>query len=417
MRTFPRTARRRWAGAVVATALAIGALTAPLASADDDLKDRKKHVESRIRSASHDLDESSGQYRRAAARFEAAQAELDQATSAYDAARVKLQVARVRDQEMQDKLDAAVARLDQAQADLDAGQVAVTDQQDNLSDTVVDIYQGENSDLVAVSSFLNSQTTEQLTRQEELQNVMVGREAQAYDSLRAAEVLLQVREDQVSDARDEVAVQREQAAEHLVEMNELSDQAKAARAHYWDVVRTTREAKQDAAAAKRSDAAKLAQLKKQEQRIQERIMRAAARSRGGYHGDAGGFLTPPVQGPVTSPFGWRVHPIYGYWGLHDGTDFAVSCGEGMVAVADGTVLSRYWSDVYGNRLYVGLGRVNGHYLTAVYNHATGYRVSVGEHVSRGEVVGYVGSTGWSTGCHLHFTLLVDGKAVDPMNWM
>ena len=318
---------------------------------------------------------------------------------------------------MQDKLDAAEARLEQAQADLDTGQTAVTDQRDNLSDTVVDIYQGENSDLVAVSSFLNSQTTEQLTRQEELQNVMVGREAQAYDSLRAAEVLLQVREDQVSEAKDAVAVQREAAAEHLVEMNKLSAEARDARAHYWDVVHTTREAKQAAAAAKRKDAAALARLKRQEQQIKERIMRAAARARGGYHGTSGGFLTPPVQGPVTSPFGYRMHPIYHYWGLHDGTDFGVSCGEGMVAAADGTVLQKYYSSVYGNRLYVGLGRVNGHYLTAVYNHATGYRVGVGDHVSRGEVVGYVGSTGWSTGCHLHFTILQDGKAVDPMNYL
>jgi murein DD-endopeptidase MepM/ murein hydrolase activator NlpD len=417
VRTFPRTARRRWAGAVVATVVALGALTVPLANADDHLKDRKKQVHSKVRSATHDLDESSGRYRRAASRYEAATAELDRARSAYDAARVKLEVARVRDQEMQDKLDAAVARLEQAQADLDAGEVAVTDQRDNLSDTIVNIYQGENSDLVAVSSFLSSQTTEQLTRQEELQNVMVGREARAYDDLRAAEVLLQVREEQVADARDAVAVQRQEAADHLVEMHQLSAEARAARAHYRDVVHTARDAKQAAAAAKQKDAAVLQRLKAQEQRIKERIMRAAARTRGGYQGSAGGFLTPPVQGPVTSPFGYRMHPIYHYWGLHDGTDFGVSCGEGMVAVADGTVLQKYYSSVYGNRLYVGLGNVNGHYLVAVYNHATGYRVGVGEHVSRGEVVGYVGSTGWSTGCHLHFTILQDGTAVDPMKYL
>ena len=131
----------------------------------------------------------------------------------------------------------------------------------------------------------------------------------------------------------------------------------------------------------------------------------------------GGFLLPPVTGPVTSPFGYRIHPIYHYWGLHDGTDFGVSCGEGMRAAADGTVLSRYWSDVYGNRLYIDVGKVNGHNLTVVYNHATSYRVNVGDHVTRGEIVGYVGSTGWSTGCHLHFTVLQDGTAVDPMNYL
>jgi murein DD-endopeptidase MepM/ murein hydrolase activator NlpD len=140
-------------------------------------------------------------------------------------------------------------------------------------------------------------------------------------------------------------------------------------------------------------------------------------SHGGYHGSTNGLLVKPVDGPVTSPYGWRIHPIYHYWGLHDGTDFGVSCGEGMRAVASGTVVARYWSDVYGNRLYLSLGNINGHNVTAVYNHASGYRVGVGQHVSQGEVVGYVGSTGWSTGCHLHFTLLVDGTAVDPMKWL
>ena len=120
---------------------------------------------------------------------------------------------------------------------------------------------------------------------------------------------------------------------------------------------------------------------------------------------------------MTSPFGYRIHPIYHYWGLHDGTDFGVSCGEPMRAVAGGTVIARYWSDVYGNRLYLNLGQINGQNITAVYNHATSYRVSVGDHVNQGDVVGYVGSTGWSTGCHLHFTILVNGTAVDPMNWL
>jgi murein DD-endopeptidase MepM/ murein hydrolase activator NlpD len=66
---------------------------------------------------------------------------------------------------------------------------------------------------------------------------------------------------------------------------------------------------------------------------------------------------------------------------------------------------------------VDVGKVNGHNLTVVYNHATSYRVGVGDEVDRGEVVGYAGDTGWSTGCHLHFTVLQDGTAVDPMTYL
>ena len=128
-------------------------------------------------------------------------------------------------------------------------------------------------------------------------------------------------------------------------------------------------------------------------------------------------LLRPVPGIVTSAYGYRRHPIYGYWGLHDGTDFGVSCGENMRAIAGGKVIAKFWSNVYGNRLYLSLGNINGKNVTAVYNHATSYRVSIGDRVSQGETVGYVGSTGWSTGCHLHFTILVNGTAVDPMQWL
>ncbi|MCY7396800.1 MAG: M23 family metallopeptidase, partial [Nocardioides sp.] len=132
---------------------------------------------------------------------------------------------------------------------------------------------------------------------------------------------------------------------------------------------------------------------------------------------AEGPLLAPVTGRVTSAFGFRRHPIYGYWGLHDGTDFGVACGEGLRASGDGTVLSTVYSSVYGNRLYLDLGIVGGRSLTVVYNHLSGYAKSAGDVVSRGQVVGYVGSTGWSTGCHLHYMVLVDGEPVDPATYL
>jgi murein DD-endopeptidase MepM/ murein hydrolase activator NlpD len=112
-----------------------------------------------------------------------------------------------------------------------------------------------------------------------------------------------------------------------------------------------------------------------------------------------------------------MHPIYHYWGLHDGTDFHAPCGTHLRAAGAGHVISEVWSDVYGHRLYLDLGRVNGKNMTVVYNHASSYRVGTGARVSRGETLGYAGTTGWSTGCHLHFTVLLDGNPVDPMHYM
>ena len=181
---------------------------------------------------------------------------------------------------------------------------------------------------------------------------------------------------------------------------------------------TRADARRAAFAAKLKDRKALNRLKKQEARIKQRILAAARASRGSsISAQPSGFLQRPVAGPVTSSFGYRTHPIYKYWGMHDGTDFGVACREPLKASGTGTVIAKYYSEVYGNRLYLSLGRVNGKSLTVVYNHAYGYRYDVGDRVARGAVVGTVGSTGWSTGCHLHFTVLVAGKAVDPMNWL
>ncbi len=215
------------------------------------------------------------------------------------------------------------------------------------------------------------------------------------------------------------------AAQQLVtvqDLKEKADQAANAALLAQDAVTVTvaarEKAERKAERARREALEELAKLKRKEERIKQQILAAAAADHStGYVGNDDGFLLSPVDGPVTSSFGYRVHPIYGYWGLHDGTDFGVSCGASMRAVSDGKVLSRYYTSVYGNRLYLDVGKVNGHNLTVVYNHATAYRVSVGQNVSRGETVGYVGSTGWSTGCHLHFTVLQDGDPVDPMNYL
>lgn len=420
MRLFPRTARPRLAAATVACALAVGGLAVPLASAgprDQDLDDRKKHAEEQVRHAEHELDESSSRLRRAQAAVDSAVRELDDARADYRSASTRLAAAEVRDQEMQEKLDAAEDRLVDAQTDLAEGQADLEDQRLHLTDTITDIYEAGDPQLLAFSTLLQADSTADLTRQEALNDAIVGREARAYDDLHAAEVLLQVRENEVESARDDVEGQRVDAAEHLVTMEALLQETQDARERVRASVDSARAARTEAASARQADMAALQAAKRRENKIKQMILAAAARARGGYTGSTSGLLIRPVPGYVTSPFGYREHPIYHYWGLHDGTDFGVSCGEGMKAVASGTVISRYYSSVYGNRLYLSLGQINGKNVTAVYNHASGYRYGVGDRVQQGDVVGYVGNTGWSTGCHLHFSILVNGTPVEPMNWI
>jgi murein DD-endopeptidase MepM/ murein hydrolase activator NlpD len=434
VRSFPRIGCRRTAAVAAAIAVAVGALTVPSGpqAQAGELRDKQRTVHRKVERANHELEESSGRLRRATQALSRAREQLTEARAELGDVRAKLAVAQQRDEEMKAELAAAEARLAQAQADVATGKDARDTQHDVVVDSIISIYEQGDPDLLAFTSILQAQTPSDITRRREANSSLVTRQDNEYDDLRAAEVLLQVHEDEVTDATAEVAEQRKAAAEHLVEMQALTQQALEAKDRVIVFVGSRKEAEAAAARAKKLDRAALRKLKKQEAHIQkliqeqirkarERARRKAARkaakaNHGGPPVETNGLLMRPVNGPVTSPFGYRMHPIYHYWGLHDGVDFGASCGVPLYAVNGGTVMTEYYSSVWGNRIYLNLGLVNGKFITVVYNHLTSYNVGSGAHVSRGDVIGYVGTTGWSTGCHLHFTVMENGNPVDPMQY-
>lgn len=139
----------------------------------------------------------------------------------------------------------------------------------------------------------------------------------------------------------------------------------------------------------------------------------AARSGAVPAATGGGGWSAPIAGPVTSPFGMRVHPVTGVRKLHDGVDHGAPCGAPIRAPLAGTVTEVVLHPAYGWRLRIDHGTVGGHHLVTSMNHARGYGVGVGATVQRGQVVGAVGSTGLSTGCHLHLMAWQDGVLIDP----
>lgn len=420
MRNFPRTARRRTVSASIAVALALGAMTLPSSTASaDDLKDKQKKVEKKLDHAHDDLHSSSARLRKAQARLDAAQAELDSAQAALSSAQAKVSAAQDEDARMQSELEDAEAELKSAEDDLAEGQAAREEQRQAVADSVLKVYMEGDPELIAFASILEAQSTDELTRRTEMRDVVVGRENRAYDELKAAEVLLGVREQQVAEARDEVAEQRAAAADHLEYTRGIERERQAAAAAVRTKVSARAGAQGAAQRAKAADLATLRQLEKEQNRIEEMLRRRAQKASGNKGGGSpSNALSSPVPGGyVTSPYGYRKHPIYGYWGLHDGTDFGGGCGKPLVAAADGTVLQSYWSDVYGNRMVVDHGYLGGASLASIYNHATRYTVGPGARVKRGQVIGYMGSTGWSTGCHLHYTVMANGRTTDPMKYL
>lgn len=126
-------------------------------------------------------------------------------------------------------------------------------------------------------------------------------------------------------------------------------------------------------------------------------------------GRESGGLTQPVPGRITSNFGLRMHPILGYSRMHRGVDFRAGHGTPILAVADGQVSAAGWAGGYGRQ--VRLSHAGG--LLTSYSHMSRIAVASGTRVRQGQVIGYVGSTGLSTGPHLHFETYRNGRAVNP----
>lgn len=154
-----------------------------------------------------------------------------------------------------------------------------------------------------------------------------------------------------------------------------------------------------------------------QQRAAERAAAAAASSQGGGGGatwvQGTGQLSAPVNAPITSNFGWRIHPIYGTRRLHAGTDFGVDEGTPVHAADGGVVVEAGWVSGYGYTVIIDHG--NG--MSTLYAHNSDVAVSPGQTVSKGQVVSYSGNTGGSTGPHLHFEVRINGEPTDPMGYL
>lgn len=122
-----------------------------------------------------------------------------------------------------------------------------------------------------------------------------------------------------------------------------------------------------------------------------------------------GGMSWPLIGEITSQYGWRVHPIWGDSRYHSGMDIAGDYGDEIRAAAAGEVIHSGWISGYGYTIIID----HGGSLTTLYGHNEALNVGVGQHVERGDVIAYCGSTGNSTGPHCHFEVRIDGELTDP----
>ena len=131
---------------------------------------------------------------------------------------------------------------------------------------------------------------------------------------------------------------------------------------------------------------------------------------------ASGFIKP-ISGRITSPFGYRTHPIFNSRTFHSGIDIGGQFRGAIRASNSGKVIYTGWYGGYGKVVIIDHGLVNGKPTTTLYAHLDSISVSNGSYVSQGQLIGREGTTGYSTGPHCHFEVRVNGKPVNPLNYI
>lgn len=204
----------------------------------------------------------------------------------------------------------------------------------------------------------------------------------------------------------EKAELEEQIAAAVEVINQLQNDIDAAKAEYAKAAAAE-------AAAQASINAIIAQMQAEEEAARQEAAQNNQQYTGTGSTATGTYIWPcPSSTYVTSAFGMRDHPLFGDERPHSGIDIAGSAGSEVLAADSGTVAVATYSSSYGN--YVTIYHSNGDYT--LYAHMSSLAVSAGQSVTQGDVIGYVGSTGWATGPHLHFEIRVNGSTVDPLSY-
>lgn len=222
-----------------------------------------------------------------------------------------------------------------------------------------------------------------------------------------AELFAQVRKD-TKALEDRQA----EALSRRARLTELKAQAVTRRANIIVKRDEKAEATVNLEQSKKSLQARLAEFDREEEKIQELVVEVQKRL-----ARQGGKFQPvfPVARPVnvTDSFGPRLHPILGVWRPHNGTDFAASYGAPVYAIEEGLVIIANWNDAYGWLIVLD----HGSGISSWYGHSSKLLVKEGEQVRQGQRIANAGSTGWSTGPHVHLEIRINGNPEDAMKYL
>jgi murein DD-endopeptidase MepM/ murein hydrolase activator NlpD len=394
----------------------------------------KRQVDKELAQAEAALESATGRAKEAGRSFVEANRQLPGAKDRVAQTQGDVIAAQVKVGEAQRAADAAQQRLERVQADFGRAQARVESARKRLGEYARSSY--ESGYFTAPAMVLAAQGVDQILAASEY--------AQAVAATRRVEV------QRMKAALNQAAEQRADVADRKRKAEAADQRARGSLANARGVESAARDAEQQVTRLtdQRAEALKVADsereasgrqyedLQAESRRIEAALQEAARQARedarrpgqgappppaaggsGGGKGN-GGFIMP-VKGYISSNFGYRFDPYYKRSQLHAGTDFAAPGGTPIKAVAAGRVVRAGWASGYGKYTCIYHWEISGgRGLSTCSAHQSSINVSVGQRVKQGQVIGRVGTTGASTGFHLHFEVRIDGRPVNPMaGWL
>ncbi|GLY19254.1 peptidoglycan DD-metalloendopeptidase family protein [Kineosporia rhizophila] len=409
------------AGAALTAGVTNLAQTAAPAAADE-VEDKRDKLAEELRELRKDLEGTSEELVDAAVRLRTAESRLNEANARLKAAEAALAKANARDEQLAGELAVAEAAVEKAQRDLEAGAEEQRRTKERLAGIAREAY--VSSGLAGLSIALDAQSPEQFADRVSVAGTALRAQGGVIDRLAVEQAETRAREAKLDAGRRQVAALKRESEQLVEQRAAATTAARQASDEIGDLVEEREQAVAAIAARKAAEQKRVDDLEDEQDELAQILRERAARSAssGGGGGanppaDGGNGLSYPVSAPITSSYGYRYHPILNYRRLHAGTDFGASCGTPLRAAASGTVVRAGWAGGYGNQIVVDHGRIKGSSLATSSNHLSRISVRSGQTVGRGQVIGYTGTTGLSTGCHLHFEVYVNGSTVDPMGWL
>ena len=347
-------------------------------------------------------------------RLHAKRVELGEATLHYQDLQQQLSQTNAAIGEVNGRIDSLAAQQESTQRriawnsiQLDAARRSLLLHDELLKRRLVDIY--EYGDLSYVDALIAARSFSEFVERWEDLRLLIAANQRAVRARKAAETRVATIEAELEGTRLQLQQQEQAQDEARSQLGSLADERRnlvSLAGMRRRSVATEVAEMEDLSAA---EEASLEGLILERERELESQQRAAGIAGGGDHSGAAGTFSWPVTGTITSPFGWRSNPFGGAPEFHQGLDIAAPTGTTVTAAAGGTVIMAQWYGGYGNYILIDHG---GGYSTG-YGHLSAIYVTTGQSVQRGQAIGAVGSTGQSTGPHLHFEVRIAGKPVDP----